>query len=176
MSTTPTPWGSIISGATNLVGGLIGGIRAGRQRTKINSDIDGQNAANEAMYNSQVYSDYTQRADSQNLLKQLRENLDRQTNRANNTAVIAGGTQEAQAIQKEAANKTISDTMTNLGAMGQRWKDSVTNRYLARRDALSNQKIGTMQQAAQSGENLLSNSQKGVADAASGIYDFYNKP
>ena len=70
-------------------------------------------------------------------------------------AVVTGATPEQQALAKEQSNKVISDAYSNLGAMGQQWKDQVANRYLQRKNSIANQRMGIMGQKAQSSENLM---------------------
>ena len=141
------PWGAAIGGLTGLGGALFGANRANRasrERKRINALIDRQKAENQAWYNANALGDYTQRADAQNLLRNLRENLSRQTKEAANTAVVTGATPEQQAVQKEQANRVIADTYANLGAMGQQYKDRITERYLERKYAIENVQAGMM--------------------------------
>lgn len=145
------------AGTIGIAGGLFGGIKAGKQRKKMRRYLNEQDADNKAFYNANAMSDYTQRADAQNLLKQLRDNLTRQTKRSENTAVVTGATPEQQAVAKEQATKAMSDTYSNLGAMGQQWKDQITDRYLARKQDIANQRMNMMQGSAQSYENLMNN-------------------
>lgn len=148
--------GTAISGIAGLAGSIVGGISAAKQRRKMDSYLNRQEADNNAWYNANALSDYTQRADAQNLMKQLRDTLSRQNKKAAGAAVVTGATTEQQAAQKELSNKVISDTFSNIGAMGQRWKDNITDRYLARKQNLDNQRMGMMNQRASSYENLMS--------------------
>ena len=121
----------------------------------MNRYLNEQDAENKAWYNANALSDYTQRADAQSLMGQLRNTLTKQNKVAANTAVVTGATPEQQAIQKEQSNKVISDTISNLGAMGQQYKDRVTDRYLAQKTNLANQRMNMMEGQAGSYENLM---------------------
>jgi hypothetical protein len=149
------PWGAAIGGAVGLVGSLFGGNKAAEQRRKMSRYLDKQDAENTAFYNANALSDYTQRADTQNLMKQLRDNLTKQNKTASNMAVVTGATPEQQAAAKEQSNKVISDTFSNIGAMGQQWKDRVTDKYQARRENIASQRMNMMEGNAQSYENLM---------------------
>lgn len=162
--------GAAIGAGVGLATSIFGGSKAAKQRRKMNSYLNEQDAENKAWYNANALSDYTQRADSQNLMRQLRNNLDRQNKIASNTAVVTGATPEQQAVQKEQSNKVISDTYANLGAMGQQWKDNVTNRYLSRRDNIANQRMGMMDQKAQSYENLMNSGVNMISGAVGSLY------
>ncbi|MDR1089937.1 MAG: hypothetical protein LBL79_02585 [Prevotella sp.] len=147
--------GAAINAGIGLAGSIFGGINAAKQRRKMNQYLNQQDTENKAWYNANALSDYTQRADAQNLMGQLRNTLTKQNKIAANTAVVTGATPEQQAVQKEQSNKVISDTFSNLGSMGQQYKDRVTDKYLSRRDSIANQRMGMMEGAAQSYENLM---------------------
>lgn len=158
-----------ITGGLGLGASIFGGIKAGQQRKKMNSYLNEQDTENKSWYNANALSDYTQRSDTQDLMKQLRDNLSKSNKRADNMAVVTGATPEQQAVQKEQSNKVISDTFSNIGAMGQQWKDQVTNRYQARRDNIANQRMGMMNQKAQSYENLMNTGLNMMGSSVSGL-------
>lgn len=147
--------GGLIGGAVGLGASIFGGSKAAKQRRKMNQYLNQQDTENKAWYNTNALSDYTQRADAQNLMGQLRNTLTKQNKIAANTAVVTGATPEQQAVKQEQSNKVISDTFSNLGSMGQQYKDRVTDKYLSRRENIANQRMGMMEGKAQSYENLM---------------------
>lgn len=147
--------GAAIGAGIGLAGSIFGGSKAAKQRRKMNRYLNEQDAENKAWYNANALSDYTQRSDTQNLMKQLRDNLGKTNKRSENMAVVTGATPEQQAVQKEQSNKVISDTFANIGAQGQQFKDRVTDKYQARRSDIANQRMGMMEGKAQSYENLM---------------------
>jgi len=147
----------IVGGVVGLGASLFGGNKAAEERRKMENYLNQQDTENKSWYNANALSDYTQRADTQNLMKQLRDNLAKNNRIATNTAVVTGATPEQQAVQKEQSNKVISDTFSNIGAMGQQWKDRVSDQYLARKNALAGQRMGMMEENANSYENLMNN-------------------
>jgi hypothetical protein len=169
------PWGAVVGGVIGLGASLIGGNKAARQRKLMEGYLNRQDTENKAFYNANALSDYTQRTDVQNLMKQLRDNLGRQNKAAANTAIVTGATPEQQAVAKEQANKVISDTYANIGAMGQQWKDRVTDRYLSRRESIANQRMNIMQGKAQSGENLQSNGLNMLGNSAGQLLSMWGR-
>jgi hypothetical protein len=157
---------SVIGGAAGLVGSLFGANKANKERKKMESIINHQKMENQSWYNANALSDYTQRADSQNLLRNLRETLGRQNKTAAGTAVVTGATQEQQAVQKEQANKVIADTYANLGAMGQQYKDRITEQYLARKGELENGQMNMMKDNLNNYSNLFNNSMDQLGNSA----------
>ena len=162
------PIATAVTAGIGLAGSIFGGVKAAQQRRKMDRFLNQQDSENKAWYNSNALSDYTDRSDTQHLIKNLRENLATQNKRAANMAVVTGATPEQQAVQKEQSNKVIADTYSNIGAMGQRWKDNITNTYLSRKDAIAGQRMGMMDQKAQSYENLMNNGINMMSGAAGG--------
>lgn len=161
--------GAIISGAVGMGSAIYGGIKAGEERKKMQTYLSGEKSDNEAFYNKNYYGDYTQRADTQNLMRRTREMLKKSNQVAANTAVVTGATPEAQLAVKEQSNEVITDTMSNVAAQGQRWKDNIQNQYLHRKSQLSNMQYGEMEGAAQGYEALMGNGIKAVGSAATGL-------
>ncbi len=153
----PITIASIGSGVIGGISSLFGGNKASKERKRMERYLNQQDADNKAWYNANALGDYTQRADVQNLMRNLRENLSKQNKTAANMAVVTGATPEQQAVQKELSNKVIADTYSNIGAMGQQYKDRVTDQYLNRKNVLAQQRMGMMEQNAQSYENLMGN-------------------
>lgn len=160
---------SIIAGITagaGLASSLFGGYKAGKERKKMAGQIKGWEADNKAFYNSRALGDYTQRSDAQNVLRQMREQLDRQTKRATNTQAITGGTVEQTAAAKDSANKALADATSNIAAVGQQYKDKVTDQYLNRKNQLGIMQYQNTAGKAASYENLM---QSGLNTAAGAL-------
>lgn len=159
------PWGAVIGGAIGLAGSLIGGNKAAKQRKRMEQYLNKQESDATAWYNANALSDYTQRADTQALIKNMRDNMSQQNRIASNTAVVTGATPEQQAVQKEQSNKVMTDTYSRIGAMGQQYKDQVTDKYLAMKNNIAQQRMGMMGQQAQNYEILFQNGVNTFADS-----------
>jgi hypothetical protein len=169
------PWGAAIGGAIGLAGSLFGASKADSERKRIEALLNQQKTENQAWYNAHALSDYTQRADAQNLLRNLRETLGQQNRAAANTAVITGATTEQQAVQKELSNKVIADTYANLGAMGQQYKDRITEQYLARKNALQSSQMSMMNGDLNNYSMLFNNSIGQLGNSAIALADSLKK-
>jgi len=163
-----------VLGGIGLISSIFGANKAGRERRRMEQYLSQQDAENTAWYNKNALSDFTQRADTQNLIRNLRDNLDRRNQIASNTAVVTGATPEQQAVQKEQSNKVISDVYSNIGAQGQQYKDMITNRYLAMRQNFANQRMGMMEGKAQNYETLMANGLTGITDAGKSLGEYLN--
>jgi len=165
MALSAGQYASMAEGTIGINASIYGAVNAGKKRKQMEQYLNQQDAENKAWYNENALSDYTQRADTQNLMRQLRNTLDRQNQIASNTAVITGATPEQQAVQKEQSNKVVADTYSNIGAMGQKYKDSITNRYLAIRSNIANQRMGMWGDQANNYENLMNTGLQTIGDS-----------
>ena len=150
---------AIIGGAAALGGAIYGSIASSNYANKARDLIAQQRADNKSWYESRKNEDYTQRADVQAAVKKQRELLEEQYKRARATNVVAGGTEESLALQKAAANKSLSDTMTEIAAQGAAYKDSLEQQYRSQDNALNQQQAQSYQQqaaqAAQAGSQMV---------------------
>lgn len=155
--------------ATGLASSLYGGWKAGQERKKMDKKIGEMERDNQAFYNANALGDYTQRSDAQNAIAMMRKQLDRQTKRANDTAVITGATPEAVALQKQGANEALAGATSNIAAIGQQYKDRVTDRYLNRKDRYGMMRLQQAEGAAQGYEGLMQSGLNAASGALGGI-------
>ena len=173
------------------IGGTIGSAIASKNKAdQSRALIQQQRDENRKWYNRRMAEDYTMRSDAQALIKRQRELLDEQYKRAKATNVVAGGTDESLALQKQAANKSVSDTMTGIAASASAHKDNVEAQYRAQDSALNQQQATELNQqaaasaqagsqVAQAGMNMLGGSMDKLSDiqikkwmAANGYTDY----
>ena len=141
-------WSAIIGGVAALGSAIYGGIKSAQANNNARRLIEQQRDDNRGWYNLRMSQDYTQRADVQAAIKRQRELLNEQYQRAKATNVVAGGTDEALALQQQAANKSVSDTMTDIAAQAANYKDNVEQQYRAQDVALNQQQVQNYQQQA----------------------------
>lgn len=154
---------ALIPLATSLISSGVGAVQEGQQRGRMTAERGKWNADNEAMFNSDYYGDYTQRADVQNTIKQMRDEQKRQGEIDNNTAVVTGATPEAQVAAKDSRNKAMSSVFSNIAAQGSAFKDRTKAHYLQRKTSLQGLEYDEMDKTAGSANNLLYNGIKGMA-------------
>ena len=136
--------GSILSGAVDVVKLL--GARKARKNA--------EEAAEEAVqyqkdkgrvlddwYNRNFYADATQRADAQQLLNRMGEQIRKRNNDAAAMAAVAGASGASLAAGKAANNMAMARAVSQVAADGAGRKDRVADAYmqgrLAQNDALS---------------------------------------
>lgn len=130
--------------------------------------IQNQRDENKRWYDQKMAEDYMQRSDVQNVLRKQRELLNEQYQRARATNIVAGGTDESLALQQDAANQTMADTMANIAANASNYKESIEQQYRAQDAALNQQQIGVEQAQAQSIAQAASQMGSAVGGLAKG--------
>ena len=168
----------IVPGAGAVAGigqTIYGAVKAGQERKRMRDYMTKRRADNESFYNQNYHSDYTQRADTQALMKNLRDNLKRNNDVTANRAVVTGATPEAQLAAKEQSNKIVTDTTSRIAAQGQAYKDNIQNQYMNQENNLAKQEYAAMNGTALSNENVMGNGIKQVGNAAGSFYDFIKK-
>ncbi|MDR2684258.1 MAG: hypothetical protein LBB53_02605 [Prevotellaceae bacterium] len=142
---------------------IAGGVKEGKARKEMKAEQAKWQAENDAWYNKNYYGDYLQRADVQNVLKNMREQLKEQNEADNNKKAVLGLTDNAAAAAKESRNKLMSQVYSNAAAQGQRWKDNIDAQYRNRKYGVQGMEYDVMGQQAQSANNLMYNGVKGLA-------------
>ena len=127
---------------------IYGGITSAVANNKARKLIQQQRDANKRWYDTKMAQDYTMRTDAQAAINRQRELLNEQYNKARKSGVVSGATDEAIALQKEAANKSVSDIMTDIASNASAYKDNVEARYKAEDAALNQQQVQNHQQQA----------------------------
>jgi hypothetical protein len=143
---------------------LFGAASAGAQRRRMDADLKARQAKNDAWYNNEANSDYLQRADSQAAVQQARETLRKQNEAAANTAAVTGATPEEVAASRSRSNEAMGTLYGNLAAQGAVHRDQVRSQYLQQDNALTNALSNNQNNSASSGETMMQNGIKAVAN------------
>lgn len=142
-----------IGAGLSLASAIYGGIKSAAANNRARKLIQQQRDANKRWYDTKMAEDYTLRTDAQAAINRQRELLNEQYNRARKTGVVSGATNEAVAMQKEAANKALSDTTSEIASQASAYKDNVEARYKSEDSALNQQQVqNNQQQAAQTAQ------------------------
>lgn len=160
-----------VSAGLALGSAIYGGLKSAAANERARQLIAKQRYENKRWYDTKMAQDYTLRTDAQAAINRARQNLEEWNKRIRKTGVVSGATNEAVAMQKEAANKTISDVYTDLGAQGSESKDRAEAQYRAQDSALNQQQIQNyQQQAAQTAQAASQAVSAGINVAANEAY------
>lgn len=108
------------------------------------------------------YQDPTQTAENQVAVTNAQKVLDNATQTVKNTNIVTGGSDEAVALSKQAAQEQVGKMMQEAAVQGAQTKDNVWNTADSQVNAMTNY-IATAKK-----EKALSTA-KGITDATSGL-------
>ena len=165
--------GKIAKGLTGSVGGILGGVAtaagglmAAKARNKgydqyIQMYQDRLQQVKDHRDNL-YYQDPTQTAENQVAVTNAQQVLDNATQTARNTNIVSGGTDEAVAMSKQAAQEQVGKMMQEAAVQGAQTKENVWNTADSQIDQMTNY-IATVKR-----DKALSKAQ-GITDATSGL-------
>lgn len=158
--------GGIIGGAASGIGGIFA---SGAANKGFNEAIE--------MYQNRIkdvkdhrdkvyYQDPTQSAAAQAAQTQAKEVLDKQTEQANGTNVVAGGSDESVALQKQAAAKAVTDMIGQQAAQGEAQKEQAWANADSQIDQMTQYIASAKMQKAQNNAQAISGAAGGLANMA----------
>lgn len=134
--------GSLIGAGLGVASSIFGGISARKARRKQERMLAQQEKENQAWYDRKYNEDPTKRADTVRLLTQMQEQIKNRNKAAKGRQAVMGGTEDSTTAVKEANNKTLADTTSQIVAANESRKDAIEGQYQARKDAIQNKRIG----------------------------------
>lgn len=154
--------GGLLGGAITAVGGSL----AARARNQGYNDFINmyQNRMQQVKdhRDNLYYQDPTQSAENQVAVTNAQKVLDNATETAKNTNIVSGGSDEAVALSKQAAQEQVGNIMQQAAVQGAQTKENVWNTADSQIDTMTNYI------AAAKKEKALSTAQ-GITDAAGGL-------
>ena len=157
--------GAAAGSAIQVGSSIYGAIKSSQANKRAEALLQNQRDENRKWYEQRMAEDYTKRADVQNVLRKQKELLQEQYQRARATNVVAGGTDESLALQQQAANQTMGDTVADIAAQAESYKEGIENQYRTQDAALNQQQIGIEQAKAQA----IANAAGQVGSAVGGL-------
>lgn len=142
--------GTLLRAAAQVGSSIYGAIKSSQANKKAESLLQNQRDENQKWYDRKMAEDYTQRSDVQSVLQKQRDLLSEQYKRARAANIVGGGTDESLALQQQAANETMGDTMQSIAAQADTYKEGIENQFRAQDAALNQQQIANEQAKAQS--------------------------
>ena len=156
-----------IATAAMLAGGvassIFGGAKARREAKKAERERKYRAAAEKAWYDKEYNTDYIDTKAGQNLMRRAQEVQDSYIRKADGAAAVGGGTAAATAMAKEAANKTMGDTIANIGA-----KDTARKQQVA--DAHFQHQIGQSQEREQAAMQTAQNTSEAAQNMSNALF------
>lgn len=157
--------GALIGAGLGLASSIAGGIANRKARRKQEQMIAQQQRENQVWYDRTYNADPTKRADTVRLLTQMQEQIKNRNKAAKGRQAVMGGTDDSTTAVKEANNKTLADTTSQIVAANDARKDSIEQQYMNRKNQLQNQQMGMEAEKAADTANAVA----GVAGTATNI-------
>lgn len=134
-------WGAIIGAGLSLASSIAGGISNRNARKRQERMLQEQLRENQAWYDRKYNEDPTKRADTVRLLTQMQEQIRDRNRAARGRQAVMGGTEDSTTAVKEANNKTLADTTSQIVAQNESRKDAIEQQYQQNKRNIQNQKM-----------------------------------
>lgn len=157
--------GALIGAGLGLASSIAGGVANRKARRKQEQMIAQQQKENQAWYDRTYNADPTKRADTVRLLTQMQEQIKNRNKAAKGRQAVMGGTEDSTTAVKEANNKVLADTTSQIVAANESRKDNIELQYRERKNQLNNQQMGIEAEKAADTANAVA----GVAGTAANI-------
>lgn len=157
--------GTLIGAGLGLASSIAGGIANRKARKKQEQMLAQQQRDNQAWYDRKYNEDPTKRADTVRLLTQMQEQIKNRNRAAKGRQAVMGGTEDSTTAVKEANNKTLADTTSQIVAANEARKDAIEQQYQQNKRSIQGQQ---MQMEAEKSADTA-NVAAGVAGTAANI-------
>nr|WP_302335044.1 hypothetical protein [uncultured Prevotella sp.] len=157
--------GALIGAGLGLASSIAGGIANRKARRKQEQMLAQQQRENQAWYDRRYNEDPTKRADTVRLLTQMQEQIKNRNRAAKGRQAVMGGTEDSTTAVKEANNKTLADTTSQIVAANEARKDAIEQQYQQNKRSIQSQQ---MQMEAEKSADTA-NAVAGVAGTAANI-------
>lgn len=157
--------GALIGAGLGLASSIAGGIANRKARRKQEQMLAQQQRENQAWYDRRYNEDPTKRADTVRLLTQMQEQIKSKNRAAKGRQAVMGGTEDSTTAVKEANNKTLADTTSQIVAANEARKDAIEQQYQQNKRSIQGQQ---MQMEAEKSADTA-NAVAGVAGTAANI-------
>lgn len=157
--------GTLIGAGLGLASSIAGGIANRKARRKQEQMLAQQQRENQAWYDRKYNEDPTKRADTVRLLTQMQEQIKNRNRAAKGRQAVMGGTEDSTTAVKEANNKTLADTTSQIVAANEARKDSIEQQYQQNKRSIQGQQMQMEAEKSADTANVVA----GVAGTAANI-------
>lgn len=158
-----------IGTAASLASSLIGGAKASKAAREAEKRQRDAEAKEEAWYRRRYNEDYADTAAGQNLVRRAKDYARENWKRAAGAQAVAGGTDAATQMAKDAGNRMVGDTIANIAASDQARKDNVDSMHRAQQQQFAQMDMQREQQRAQNITNAAGAASNAIMSAATAI-------
>ena len=157
--------GALIGAGLGLASSIAGGIANRKARRKQEQMLAQQQRENQAWYDRRYNEDPTKRADTVRLLTQMQEQIKNRNRAAKGRQAVMGGTEDSTTAVKEANNKTLADTTSQIVAANEARKDAIEQQNQQNKRSIQGQQMQMEAEKSADTANVVA----GVAGTAANI-------
>lgn len=157
--------GALIGAGLGLASSIAGGIANRKARRKQEQMLAQQQRENQAWYDRRYNEDPTKRADTVRLLTQMQEQIKNRNRAAKGRQTVMGGTEDSTTAVKEANNRTLADTTSQIVAANEARKDAIEQQYQKNKRSIQGQQMQMEAEKSADTANVVA----GVAGTAANI-------
>lgn len=157
--------GALIGAGLSLASSIAGGIANRKAQKKQEEMLAKQQRDNQAWFDRKYNEDPTKRADTVRLLTMMQEQIRNRNKAAKGRQAVMGGTEDSTTAVKDANNKTLADTTSQIVAANESRKDAIEQQYQNRKQQIENQQMQMEAGKAGNTANVVA----GVAGTAANI-------
>lgn len=161
--------GGIAGGLTSAIGGIFAGSALNEGFKKLQKMYEDRLTDVKAHRDKLYYQDPTQSAENQEAVTQAQQLLNQQTERAKDTGIVSGGTDESVALQKQAAAAAVGNMMQQQAVEGASKKENIWNTADSKIDAFTQYLAESKLQQAQGKAQAIQGAANGLANAANSL-------
>lgn len=155
--------------AAGVASSLFGASAAAKQRKLQKQALESKERKEKAWYDKAYNTDYLDTKAGQNLLRKAQEVQDNYIRKADGAAAIGGGTAASSAMAKEAANRTMGNTIATIGAQDTARKQQVEDQHNKNQMSFDDQKAQMAQEQAVNTTTAAQNMSNAMFTAAASL-------
>ena len=165
----PKMWIQVALAAAGLASSLYGSHKASQANKAAERRQRAQEAKEDAWYNRRYYEDYVDTAAGQNLVRRAKEYAKENWKKAAGAQAVAGGTDAATQMAKDAGNKMVGDTIANIAATDQQRKAQVDAMHRQAESQFAQMDMNREIQRAQNITNAAQNASNAMMSAGAAL-------
>ena len=156
--------GAIIAAAISAIASGVGTHLANKKKKEAQDAYEDGINKEIGEIDKEIATNYLDRADSRNAIRQVTDATEESMRQLNTDAIRSGATDEAKVAMASKLNKNIANTVGNLAAVGEQYKDNLRNQRRSLRLGLLNNAYNT-----NSDTSGIATAMEGISSAARSI-------
>lgn len=161
--------GSIAGGVTSAVGGALASKKQNAAYNEYIKTFENRMQQVKDHRDNLYYQDPTQTAENQVAVTNAQKVLDNATQKAKNTNIVSGGSDESVALSKQAANEQVGNMMQQAAVQGAQQKENVWKTADSQIDQMTKYIATAKKEKGLAQAQAIQGAASGLASAASSL-------